>query len=140
MGSKKTKFGQSIWDNVRCYWELEERVENTLGTTKIQHLFTLPKRHLPPNKNGGVLLSTCPFLIGWEEFLFPIVVIVYLGPLASGKSMNCEGHGAIMRWAICLVVCLMARANCRASGCCCVGGHSFASGCLRFIRVMFSHA
>jgi Zn-finger protein len=27
---KKTRFGQSIWDKVRCYWEhVEEHLENS---------------------------------------------------------------------------------------------------------------
>ncbi len=69
------------------------------------------------------------------------MVIAYLEPLASGKGMNCGGDIVL----ICLVVCLMARANCRASGCCfccfcCVGGHSFASGLCKIHTSSVFHA
>jgi hypothetical protein len=116
-----------------CWGTCWEHIGNTKIPTPLQ-----PSQKTRPQKKQWCLLSACPFLIGWEEFLFPIVVIAYLEHLASGKGMNCEGHSAIMLWAICLVVCLVARANCQASGCCCVGGHIFARGCLRFIQVMFS--
>ncbi len=72
IGEKADNFGQSIWDNVWCYWELGEPLGNLMETHwEQENNQEIPSFPTPTcKKKIGPSFLYVSLLIGYKKYLF----------------------------------------------------------------------